>query len=122
MLKIPEFYEISISNSGPQKLNQKKFITIIECLKTCLHLKIICKFYHLAYTSVHFRTLNHRLPIQRGRLCTKCLAADIGDEIHYVFSCPFFFLLSPGKKIFHHFIVKMQMLIDFSLFFFFFLL
>ena len=24
------------------KLNQKKSITIIECLKTCLHLKIIC--------------------------------------------------------------------------------
>ena len=52
-----------------------------------------------AYTFVHFRTLNHRLPIQRGsvmnlpyedRLCTKCSSADIGDEFHYVFSCPFF--------------------------------
>ena len=54
---------------------------------------------NLAYTFVHFRTLNHRLPIQRGRvmnlpyegrLCTKCSSADIGDEFHYVFSCPFF--------------------------------
>ena len=84
---------------------------------------------NLAYTFVHFRTLNHRLPIQRGRvmnlpyeyedrLCTKCSSADIGDEFHYVFSCPFFFffLLNPEKIIFHHFIVKMQMLIDFSLF------
>ena len=55
---------------------------------------------NLAYTFVHFRTLNHRLPIQRGRvmnfsyedrLCTKCSSADIGDEFHYVFTgCPFF--------------------------------
>ena len=78
----------------------------------------------LAYTFVHFRTLNHRLPIQRGRvmnlpcedrLCTKCSSADIVDEFHYVFSCPFFCWIQK-KKIFHHFIVKMQMLIDFSLF------
>ena len=79
---------------------------------------------NLAYTFVHFRTLNHRIPIQRGRvmnlpyedrLCTKCSSADIGDEFHYVFSCPFF-AESRRKTIFHHFIVKMQMLIDFSLF------
>ena len=79
---------------------------------------------NLAYTFVHFRTLNHRHPIQRervmnlpyeDRLCTKCSSADIGDKFHYVFSCPFF-VLNPEKKIFHHFIVKMQMLIDFSLF------
>ena len=53
---------------------------------------------NLAYTFVHFRTINHRLRIQRGRimnlsyedrLCTKCSSADIGDEFHYVFSCPF---------------------------------
>ena len=25
-----------------------------------------------------------------GRLCTKRSSADIGDEFHYVFSCPFF--------------------------------
>ena len=47
---------------------------------------------NLAYTFVHFRTLNHRLPIQTGR----------------VMNLPY--------EIFHHFIVKMQMLIDFSLF------
>ena len=23
------------------------------------------------------------------RLCTECSSADIGDEFHYVFSCPF---------------------------------
>ena len=61
---------------------------------------------NLAYTFVHFRTLNHRLPIQRGRvmnlpyedgLCTTCSSADSGDEFH-CFSCPFFFLLNPEKK------------------------
>ena len=81
---------------------------------------------NLAYTFVHFRTLNHRLPIQRGRvmnlpykdrLCTKCSSADNGDEFHYVFSCPVFLELNPEKNIFHHFIVKMQMLIDFNLIF-----
>ena len=51
------------------------------------------------------------------RLSTKCSSADIGDKFHYVFSCPF--LLNPERFFFfsHHFIVKMQMLIDFSLFF-----
>ena len=46
------------------------------------------------------------------RLCTKCSSADIGDEFHYDFSCPFF--ADSWKNIFYHFIVKMQMLIDFS--------
>ena len=31
-LKLHEFYEISISNNGPLKLNQRKYVTIIECL------------------------------------------------------------------------------------------
>ena len=88
-LKLHEFYEISISDNSPLKLNQRKYITIIECLKTCSCLKI-------AYTLEHFRTLTRRLQIQRGRvlnlpyedsLCSKCSFADIGDEFHYVFSC-----------------------------------
>ena len=61
---------------------------------------------NLAYIFVHFRTQNHRLPIQRGRvmnlpyedrLCTKCSTADIGDEFHYVFSCPFFVVARSRK-------------------------
>ena len=52
------------------------------------------------------------------RLCNKSSSADIGDEFHYVFSCPFFVVAESRKKnIFHHFIVKMQMLIDFTVFF-----
>ena len=56
-------------------------------------------FANFATTSVHFRTLNHRLPIQRGRIqnipfeeriCTKCNSEDIGDEFHYIFQCSFF--------------------------------
>ena len=62
---------------------------------------------NLAYTFAHFRTLNHRLPIQRGRvvslpyedrLCTKCSSADIGDEFHYVFSYPVFAESKKKKK------------------------
>ena len=54
---------------------------------------------NLAYTLVHFRPLNNRLPIQRGRIqnipfeeriCTKCNSEDIGDEFHYIFQCSFF--------------------------------
>ena len=33
----------------------------------------------------------------KDRLCTKCSSADIGDEFHYVFSCPFF-VLNPEKR------------------------
>ena len=48
---------------------------------------------------LHFRTLNHRLPIQRGRfigvlrkerVCNLCNNGDIGDEFHYVFQCNYF--------------------------------
>ena len=52
---------------------------------------------NLAYTFVHFRTLNHRIPIQRGRVMNLpyedrlCSSADIGDEFRFVFRCPFFF-------------------------------
>ena len=54
---------------------------------------------NLAYTLVHFRTLNNRLPIQRGRIqnkpfderiCAKCNSEDIGDEFSYIFRCSFF--------------------------------
>ena len=52
------------------------------------------------------------------RLCTKCSSADIRDEFHYAFTVlVVLFLLNPEKNIFHHFIVKMQMLIDFTVFF-----
>ena len=46
-----------------------------------------------------FRTLNHRLPIQKGRtqniaredrVCTKCDSNSLGDEFHFIFVCPFF--------------------------------
>ena len=107
-LKLHEFYEISISNSGPLKLNQKKYITIIKCLKTCApedYLQILPL--NLAYTFVHFRTLNHRLPIQRGRvmnlpyedrLCTKCSSADIGDEFHYAFTVLVVLFFAESRK------------------------
>ena len=57
--------------------------------------------FDLAYTLVHFRTLNHRLPIQRGRLlnvpyedrlCTKCLLILAMNSIMFS-DVLFFFLL-----------------------------
>ena len=54
---------------------------------------------NLSFVMVKFRTLNHRLPIQKGRIdgiirseriCVKCDCGDLGDEFHYLFSCPYF--------------------------------
>ena len=54
---------------------------------------------NLAKTVIKFRTLNHRLPIQRGRIlgierndrkCEKCPMDDLGDEFHYLLQCSFF--------------------------------
>ena len=53
----------------------------------------------LMYSFLRFRTLNHKLPVQKGRsnniprserLCTKCNNEDIGDEFHYIMKCSFF--------------------------------
>jgi hypothetical protein len=54
---------------------------------------------NLKFILLRFRTLNHRLPVQSGRMnniphnersCSKCTSDDIGDEFHYVMTCPFF--------------------------------
>ena len=47
----------------------------------------------------HFRCLNHKLPIERGRfwgverddrICDLCSMGKLGDEFHYIFECAFF--------------------------------
>ena len=54
---------------------------------------------NLSYVMIKFRTLNHKLPIQKGRIdgivrserkCTRCDCDDLGDEFHYLFSCSYF--------------------------------
>ena len=54
---------------------------------------------NLAHATIKFRTLNHKMPIQKGRimnvnrkerLCRKCATRDLGDEFHYLFVCDFF--------------------------------
>ena len=54
---------------------------------------------NLALATIKFRTLNHKMPIQKGRimnvsrnerLCTKCGMRDLGDEFHYLFVCDYF--------------------------------
>lgn len=48
---------------------------------------------------IKFRTTNHKLPVEKGRWeniphkdrkCNLCDKNDIGDEFHYLFTCPFF--------------------------------
>ena len=52
-----------------------------------------------AITFCKFRTCNHYLPIEKGRwlniprenrTCNLCDKADLGDEFHFLLSCPFF--------------------------------
>lgn len=54
---------------------------------------------HLYLKMVHFRTSNHRFPIETGRWnnteindrkCPLCETNSIGDEFHYLLECPFF--------------------------------
>ena len=74
---------------------------------------------NLAFTLVHFRTPNHGLPIQRGRIqnipfderiCTEHNSEDIGDEFHIFFSVVS--LPNLDKKFFRNFIIETQMLIN----------
>ena len=55
----------------------------------------------LRISMFHFRTGNHRLPIETGRWnqshvphenrkCNLCTLNDIGDEMHYLLKCPYF--------------------------------
>ena len=48
---------------------------------------------------IKFRTANFKLPIELGRWdgtptadrkCTLCNTNDIGDDFHYLFTCPYF--------------------------------
>ena len=55
----------------------------------------------LRFPLIHFRTSNHKFPIEVGRWgqnsvphadrkCTLCTLNDVGDEMHYLLICPFF--------------------------------
>ena len=53
----------------------------------------------LATAVCHFRSLNHKLPIEYGRLwgverddrtCELCFLNKLGDEFHYLFECSYF--------------------------------
>lgn len=55
--------------------------------------------YDLASALCHFRTLNHKLPVEHGRfwgverddrICELCSANRLGDEFHYLFECSYF--------------------------------
>lgn len=55
--------------------------------------------FNIVRSICHFRISNHKLPIETGRwiniprnqrYCPLCTNNEIGDEIHYLFICPFF--------------------------------
>ena len=55
--------------------------------------------YDLASALCHFRTLNHKLPVEHGRfwgverddrICELCLSNRLGDEYHYLLECSYF--------------------------------
>ena len=63
----------------------EKYLDVLPCNLR----KVLCKF----------RTMNHSLPIEKGRyfniersqrLCTLCNKDIIGDEYHYLFECTYF--------------------------------
>ncbi len=67
-----------------EEWRQEKYFNILDYSKTI--------------TLFHFRTANHRLPIETGRFsnieyknrtCQEC-REDIGDEYHYLMKCPVF--------------------------------
>ena len=54
---------------------------------------------NLAIRLARFRTTNNSLPVNKlrfdaiprdERLCQKCPQREVGDEFHYIFSCPYF--------------------------------
>jgi hypothetical protein len=58
---------------------------------------------NLRFTLFHFRTGNHKLPVEIGRWrnshlpyearkCNLCMLNEVGDEFHYMLVCPFFCL------------------------------
>jgi hypothetical protein len=55
--------------------------------------------YSVAKQLVKFRVLNHNLPVQKlkysgivrqNRRCNLCTENELGDEFHYLLTCPFF--------------------------------
>ena len=62
----------------------------------------------------HFRCMNHKLPIEKGRfwgvsrddrICDLCNMGNLGDEFHYIFECSFF-STERKKLVPHNFIVN----------------
>ena len=54
---------------------------------------------HLAKHLFHFRCMNHKLPVEKGRfsniprelrICNLCNTNSLGDEFHSLFICKFF--------------------------------
>ena len=74
----------------------KQYGHIKDNIELKLYFKILPK--HLYLILVHFRSANHRLPIETGRWnnveledrkCNLCDMNTIGDEFHCLLECPF---------------------------------
>ena len=76
-------------------------------IKNCFEDYIKCLDGKYLYNMIRFRTRCHRLPITNNRFCKNnvnisttcklCSMNEIGDEMHYLFKCPFF---ANARKVF----------------------
>ena len=83
--------DMQISSKGRQYHMFKKTIELES------YLTLVPR--NLSYLILKLRTANHRFPVETGRwynipnenrICTLCNLAAIGDEAHYLFTCPRF--------------------------------
>ena len=80
-----------------QSSNGRNYYSFKENTEFESYLKLIPK--QLYISLIKFRTSNHKLPVEVGRWknthyadrkCSLCNKNDIGDEFHYLLTCPFF--------------------------------
>ena len=68
-----------------------------KCFTQEIYLKLLP--HNCIIALARFRTTNNKLPVntlrfeqidRNDRVCTKCQLQEIGDEFHYIFTCPYY--------------------------------
>ena len=78
--------------------NQCHFYALLKVKPAIQHYTLLLPFKERS-NLLRFICRNHRLPVSRNRfrtvdrqelMCNKCMLDVVGDEFHYLFTCPFF--------------------------------